>query len=170
MALFGKSSQPSFERSGTTVIASGSKVEGLIQSDCDLHVDGLLVGEVHCSGEVSIGGRGRIEGQVYAQRFVITGSFEGQADCDEVEIMGTGHAAGEIASHILVVERGSQFEGRSRQKSSEELKQSLSRDDVKALPLDSSSQEATTVLPHGGASEEIVQAEMVAVQKPTPTD
>ncbi|ABK44462.1 protein of unknown function DUF583 [Magnetococcus marinus MC-1] len=158
MALFGKTAQPPFERSHTTIIATGSKIEGLIQSSCDLHVDGLLVGEVHCEGELSIGTQGRIEGRVFARRLVITGTFEGQADCDEVEILGTGHASGEIASHILVLERGSLFEGNSRQKSTEELKQSLTSE-VKALPLTADS------VPHGGISTAPIHAELLVDEK-----
>nr|CRH06254.1 Conserved protein of unknown function [Candidatus Magnetococcus massalia] len=134
MAIFGRSAQQKTQRPGPTIIADGTKIDGLIRTNCDVHVDGTFVGEVHCDSQVTVGKEGSIEGRIFASRLVVCGHFKGDADCDEIEILSSGIVKGEIASHILVIERGSHFEGNSRLKSVEELKQSLS--EVKAIPLE----------------------------------
>ncbi|MBF0626521.1 MAG: polymer-forming cytoskeletal protein [Magnetococcales bacterium] len=80
---------------------------------CRLHIDGAVVGKIVSNNLISIGKSGVLEGEVRARKLVVTGRFQGEADCDEIEILAGGRVSGEIRSKVLVIERGSHFEGNS---------------------------------------------------------
>lgn len=55
-----------------------------------------------------------MEGTLTAQKLVVTGRFVGTATCEEVEILAGGRVVGQMSSKVLVIERGSFFEGESK--------------------------------------------------------
>ncbi|MBF0284353.1 MAG: polymer-forming cytoskeletal protein [Magnetococcales bacterium] len=121
MAFFAKPDQPKVEQSNTTIIASGTKIKGEIEIACKLHVDGELSGVILSESLVTVGKTGIIEGEVTARKMVVTGHFVGNAECEEIEILSGGKMAGTISSRVLVIERGSFFEGESKLKSADAL-------------------------------------------------
>ncbi|MBF0310520.1 MAG: polymer-forming cytoskeletal protein [Magnetococcales bacterium] len=114
MAFFNKGDAEKVDRSGTTIIATGTKVTGNFDLECKLHVDGHVTGQVRSSSLITIGKQGLVEGEILAKKLVVTGRFAGTATCEEVEILGGGKVTGRLMTRILVIERGSLFEGESR--------------------------------------------------------
>ncbi|MBF0426943.1 MAG: polymer-forming cytoskeletal protein [Magnetococcales bacterium] len=102
----------------TTLIAFGTQIRGEIELSGRLQVDGRIEGRILAEGVVVIGRSGQIEGEIRARKLVASGSFHGQAECDEVEILAGGNVTGQVSSMVMVVERGSFFEGESRLKES----------------------------------------------------
>ncbi|MBF0124984.1 MAG: polymer-forming cytoskeletal protein [Magnetococcales bacterium] len=119
--------------SNTTVIATGTRVTGDIQVDCKLHIDGELSGTILSSSLVTIGKTGRVDGEITACKLVVTGRFEGHADCDEVEILSGGRITGQVESNLLVIERGSAFSGESRLKEQKEVQKEVLREPQKEI-------------------------------------
>ncbi|MBF0588251.1 MAG: polymer-forming cytoskeletal protein [Magnetococcales bacterium] len=114
MAVFSKLSEPKVDKSGTTIIATGTQIEGEIRIECKLHVDGQFKGEVISTSLVTIGKSGAIKGDLVAKKMEVTGVFDGEAQCEDIEIHTGGKVSGHITSKVLVIERGSTFEGQSK--------------------------------------------------------
>lgn len=104
------------DTSGTTVIAEGTRINGKIEVDSKLHVDGVVDGTVQSSNVVTIGSKGIIKGEIFAEKLIVSGEFDGNADCKEIDILAGGKIVGDITSKNLVIESNGFFEGSSKVK------------------------------------------------------
>lgn len=102
--------------------------------ECNLNIDGCLVGNINSIGGVTIGKSGRIEGTLVAERLVVSGLFNGDLECNTVEILSGGRVEGNLLTANLVIEDGGIFEGISRRRESGalELKEEKLRADKEA--------------------------------------
>lgn len=120
MAIFTKGDQPSASASATTVIATGAKIEGTFNFHCKLHVDGEIRGQIFSNSIITIGKSGALKGELKAKKLIVSGLYEGSADCESVEIIAGGKFLGKILAKDLLIESGSGFEGESKIKGSNE--------------------------------------------------
>lgn len=117
MAVFSRSDkQPIESNNSITVIADGSQIEGTFNMQCKFHVDGEVKGKVISSNIITIGKKGIIRGEVTGQKFIVSGRFEGNVDCESVEILAGGSIRGRVLSKEFVIEPEGNFEGESRVK------------------------------------------------------
>lgn len=116
MGIFNKADEytATVPASETTIIASGAKVEGVFNCQTRLHVDGEVTGKIVSDSIVIIGKQGRICGEICASHLIVNGLFEGNADCDNVEILEGGKFLGKVYSKELVIEAKALFEGESK--------------------------------------------------------
>ena len=117
MAIFNKSDK-SKNSANTTIFSAGTRIEGNLKGNCRIHVDGEFSGCIISKGIISVGKTGSIEGEVFSKKLIVTGNFMGEADCEEVEIAAGGKLVGQVKSNILMIERGSFFEGENKIKDS----------------------------------------------------
>lgn len=103
--------------SETTVIANGATIKGDFDFLCRLHVDGELEGTINSTNMIVIGKRGVVKGELKAEKLVISGIFEGSADCSSVEVLADGSFSGDVLSEELVIEAKAKFQGQSNIKS-----------------------------------------------------
>src|SRR3984885_5527763 len=80
----GKTKSDNFSLGGETpvstsasLIGAGTTMKGDITSNGDLRIDGLLVGNIHCSAKVVIGANGVVEGDINGQQADIMGKVTG---------------------------------------------------------------------------------------------
>ncbi len=83
---------------------------------CKLHIDGMAEGEIISENIVTIGSAGLFRGEISAKKLIISGIFEGKANCDRIELLKNGQIIGKIVSKDLMIESGSVFEGESELK------------------------------------------------------
>jgi len=102
------------QSSETTIIANGTKVEAVIDTNTKLHIDGDVKGQVFSNNIVTIGSKGHVKAELKAQRLLISGVFEGNADCDVVEILTGGKFIGKALMKELIIETKAHFEGESK--------------------------------------------------------
>ncbi len=114
MAIFNKDNEHSVSASETTIIASGAKIDGVFNCQSRLHVDGEVKGQINSQSIVTIGKNGKIHGQVVANRLIVNGLFEGDANCDGVEVLEGGTFLGKVHSKELMIEAKARFEGESK--------------------------------------------------------
>lgn len=79
-----------------------------------LHIDGAVEGSIDSSADIAIGSAGSFEGNISANRVVVSGYLHGQVDCTRLEIVASGKVFGEVHSQEIVIEPGGQFIGESR--------------------------------------------------------
>ncbi|WP_024953673.1 bactofilin family protein [Sulfurospirillum arcachonense] len=114
MAIFNKTDAESPASSETTIIASGAKIDGVFNCNSRLHVDGEITGQINSKSIVTIGKGGKINGEITANRLIVNGLFEGEANCDGVEVLAGGKFLGKVESKELMIEAKAEFEGESK--------------------------------------------------------
>ena len=110
----------SVNNAGMSFIANGTIIKGNINAQSEIFIEGQFEGEIFSQSTVVIGENGRGKGTIQANRMVVNGIFEGESECEIIEIMASGTHKGEIIVNELVVERGGSFVGNNRKKTSKE--------------------------------------------------
>jgi cytoskeletal protein CcmA (bactofilin family) len=95
-----------------SMIANDITVEGNIVGDGELHVDGVIRGDVRVL-RLSIGETGHIEGSIIAEALEVRGRVVGSITAKQVRLMGTCFVDGDITHEQLTMETGAFFQGRS---------------------------------------------------------
>jgi cytoskeletal protein CcmA (bactofilin family) len=121
----GESREPEFEPVGgreeefkaATIIAEGTYLNGRIEvKNHTLFVDGKIEGGIYADHAVIIGEKGVVSHKMKGEQISVSGRFEGEIDCDWIEIKRRGEVKGEISCNQLVIERGGVFEGKNHLK------------------------------------------------------
>ena len=93
-------------------LTSGSKIIGTIITDSDIRVDGVVEGDVQCTGKLVIGEQGSIKGSVICQNADIMGTLDGKIDVKySLALRATSNIQGEIKTQTLMVEPNAIFNG-----------------------------------------------------------
>ncbi len=91
-------------------LVTGTTIEGQLESENDIRVDGKIKGSLNCKAKVIIGPSGKIDGNVTCVNAVIEGHFEGVIRVTEVlKIAGTATVEGEVHTNKLQVDNGAVF-------------------------------------------------------------
>lgn len=105
-----------FSAKGMTAISKGSTVVGDITNECNLHIDGIITGNIVSNAVVTVGTSGRVNGKIRAYKIIISGMCKGELEADIVEILTNSKVVGDIISSKLILEKDSYFEGRNLKK------------------------------------------------------
>ena len=93
-------------------LTAGSKIVGNINADSDFRIDGLIEGDLQCTGKVVIGEAGRIKGTVKCESAEILGLMEGKIICtQQLSLRASGKIVGDVQTKTLIVEPGALFNG-----------------------------------------------------------
>lgn len=95
-----------------TLISKGCTLEGKIESDVFLRIDGLVKGEVNIKDGVIVGEMGCVEGNIIAREAIIHGTVNGTIKADSIHIKSTGKIQGELNTDNLQVEKGAIYIGK----------------------------------------------------------
>lgn len=88
-------------------LVKGTVVEGNIQTESDIRIDGILTGNLNCGAKVIIGPGGRIDGEINCQNAVIEGEVEGILIVAEIlTLKETAIINGDASYDKLVVHQG----------------------------------------------------------------
>lgn len=113
MAIFGTTDKKTQQPSGTTTIAVGTSIIGEIKVNGKLHIDGNFEGKIEVDDSLSIGKSGNVKGEIFASKVTIAGKFEGNLNCDLLEILSEGKVIGKIITKELTIEQKGVFIGES---------------------------------------------------------
>ena len=104
----GPSTISSSSSSGSTnSIVSGTRIEGSINANSDIRIDGTLKGTLDCKGRVIIGPEGKVEGEINCQNAVVEGSFQGKINVKELlNVRESANIQGEVTTDKLLVQPG----------------------------------------------------------------
>ncbi len=91
-------------------LGAGTKMEGTINSESDIRIDGELVGTLHCKGKVIIGPKGFVDGNIECTNAVIEGHFKGVMKATELlNVTESAVLDGEVTTGKLAVHPGAKF-------------------------------------------------------------
>jgi len=119
MSILGRD-KPSSNETGSlsrtpiaTLVGSGSRIDGTVECDGTLRVDGKVSGDLQCRESVVIGETGYVEADISATVVVIAGELHGNATASEmIELMPTGKLYGNAAAPCIEVSKGAFVNGR----------------------------------------------------------
>lgn len=95
---------------GLNSLVAGTTLEGTLNADSDIRIDGTLKGNLNCKAKLIIGPSGRVEGQVRCQNAVIEGEMEGTLEVSELlNIRETAKVNGDVSTSKLIVQSGAVF-------------------------------------------------------------
>ena len=91
-------------------LVTGTSIEGTINADSDIRIDGSIKGSLKCSGRVIIGQQGSVNGEIDCQNAVIEGRFDGKLQVAEtLSVKETAKVTGDINTQKLMVQHGAVF-------------------------------------------------------------
>jgi cytoskeletal protein CcmA (bactofilin family) len=95
-----------------SLIADDITIEGNVVGEGELHVDGIVRGDVRVA-RLSVGETGHIEGSIQAEAVEARGRVVGSITAKQVRLMGTCYVDGDVTHEQLTMETGAFFQGRS---------------------------------------------------------
>ena len=99
----------------TTIISAGSKLEGNIETEGTLIIDGSVTGTIRC-GSLEIMADGNVDANVEAETVHVAGSFEGEMICrGKLTFFRTGKMKGNVSYGTLSIESGGLLDGTASQ-------------------------------------------------------
>lgn len=114
--MFKSNKKPKIDPNSTdTLIGEGSSFEGKIKSEAGLRVEGQIVGDIECSGDVTVGENGVAKSNVKARNVIIAGQVTGNVSASgKLTIKATGTLHGNLSALELSIESGAVFHGVSK--------------------------------------------------------
>ncbi len=93
-------------------IMEGTSIEGEINSDSNIRIDGKVKGTINVRGRLIVGASGTVEGDVTCQSSDIEGTVHGKIPCaDLLSLKATAKLTGDINTKKLAIEPGAIFTG-----------------------------------------------------------
>lgn len=90
---------------------AGSHIQGELRFEDTFRVDGKVTGKVRSDGELVVGERGEVDGEIVVGRIVVAGTVKGRIEAGRIEIARSGRVLADLATPVLVVEEGGFVEG-----------------------------------------------------------
>jgi cytoskeletal protein CcmA (bactofilin family) len=98
-----------------SIIAAGTRIDGDIETDGVIRVEGIVEGSIRAGRQVLVGRQGHIVGDIITREAVIGGRVEGTINATErLEIQSTSLIVGDIISRSIAVVEGGKINGTVR--------------------------------------------------------
>lgn len=108
MSILGKSA--SGELNG--FLDSGCTFQGELEFEQTFRIDGHFRGKIRSAGDLIVGQKGEVEGEIDVGRAVLAGKVRGEVRASrKVEIQSGARIEGEITTPVLLVQEGARFDG-----------------------------------------------------------
>lgn len=117
-------------------LVQGTNIEGTVQAEKDIRIDGTMKGTLICKGKLIIGPTGTIIGDVQCENAVIEGRFEGVMSVGEVlHVKETAKIEGDISTQKLIVQPGSIFNVKCKMGSNNGVQRKVNLEDDELIDL-----------------------------------
>ena len=90
-----------------TIIGAGAVIEGIVRISGRVQVDGRIEGTLEVDGDVSVGPKGVVNGELMGTTLVIGGTATGSVIArNHLHVVSTGVVQGDVRYDTLQVDRG----------------------------------------------------------------
>ncbi len=94
-----------------TVIGPNCSVNGVLQSDSGIRIDGVFDGQIRTAGNLVIAESAKVAAEVQADNVVISGALKGNITANRIEITATGKLWGDLTVNSLLLDEGAYLRG-----------------------------------------------------------
>ncbi len=94
-----------------TVIGPGCRVNGILQSEGGVRIDGVFDGTIAIQGNLVIGESATIVADIQAYNITVSGTIKGNITANKIEIMETGKVWGDLSVNSLLLNEGAFLRG-----------------------------------------------------------
>ena len=113
MALFARKRKPVDYGVISSVIGHDAQVRGEIVTKGSVRVDGEFEGKVTAKGDIFVGEKSRVVGNMVGGRIVVSGEINGNIMAtDGLEITRSGKVYGDITGDKLLIDEGAIYKGK----------------------------------------------------------
>ncbi|MEM6792466.1 MAG: polymer-forming cytoskeletal protein [Acidobacteriota bacterium] len=92
---------------------AGSHIKGELHFEDTFRIEGKLTGSVESEGELVVGERGDVDGDIKARRVFVSGTVRGTLRAlERLEISPTGKVLADLYTPVLKMEEGAILEGK----------------------------------------------------------
>jgi cytoskeletal protein CcmA (bactofilin family) len=92
---------------------AGSHIQGELHFEDTFRIDGKVTGKIQSAGDLVVGEKGEVDGEIYVGRLFVSGSVKGSAEAaSRVELTAGCRVTASIKAPSLIIEDGAFFEGR----------------------------------------------------------
>ncbi len=95
----------------STVIGPELTIEGKIQSDGQVRLEGLLLGDIECNS-FTLGKEGEMKGKIAAEEVFLHGQLTGKISGGQVLMFADAIVKGDITHKGISIEMGARYDGR----------------------------------------------------------
>lgn len=100
-----------------TFISHQVEVKGEIHTKGSLRLDGKVEGIINAEGDIILGEKGMVKGEIKARNVMIAGLMEGNVSAaGRLEVSPSGRVNGDVACDVLAVEEGGIINGMIKMK------------------------------------------------------
>ncbi len=114
MAFFGRKKKKPTPAQSASIITPGTAIKGEIRCDGNILINGELEGNIVSRSEVVVGKSGRVNGEIQAQKLLVSGEFRGNFTGEIIDIMPYGKVYGDVVVNNIVIEPNAVFEGETK--------------------------------------------------------
>lgn len=98
-----------------SIISEGVEIKGDITSQSSIRLDGKVEGRIESKGDLIVGEKGYIKGEIKVTNLMLAGKIEGNAAAlGRFEITSTGKMYGDLTCNLLTIEEGGYLDGTSK--------------------------------------------------------
>ena len=95
-----------------TILGPTLEIEGEIEGDEDLVIQGRIHGKVTLKKDLNVDGTGRVEASINTKNLAVSGTLVGNVQASErVEVRKEGKMVGDIKAPRVVIADGAKFKG-----------------------------------------------------------
>ncbi len=96
-----------------TVIGANCRMNGVLQSDGGIRVEGLFEGQIQTAGNLIVAESARVVADIQAYNVVVSGQIKGNVTANRVEITETGKLFGDLNVNTLLLNEGAFLRGQT---------------------------------------------------------
>lgn len=94
------------------ILDGGSHLTGELHFEQTFRIDGRVTGKIVSNGDLIVGERGEIDGEISVGRAYVSGTVRGRiVAARRLEIAAGGRVRADVATPVLVIAEGARFDG-----------------------------------------------------------
>ncbi|WP_416149865.1 bactofilin family protein [Salipaludibacillus sp. HK11] len=133
--MFSKNNNEKKLNEMSTLIGEETIFKGVLDVNSSIRIDGQIIGEVNCQGDVTIGKTGQVENDLTARNLFIAGSIKGNVKVEgKIHIYDSGSLNGRAEMDTIIIEENGRFHGESIMNG-----EKLEKSDENVVPIDEES-------------------------------
>jgi cytoskeletal protein CcmA (bactofilin family) len=107
------SKRPSGQSPIESTIGPNTYINGDIQGDGGLRIDGIVEGNIELTGNLVVTESAKVRAEVKAKNISVAGAIQGNITATRVEILDTGRVWGDLTVKALLINEGAYFRGQT---------------------------------------------------------